>query len=395
MLYQSMTAPSKSYKYVVCLSINGIENVEIFDTNGTALSKYIRSNVKQHICNSLQIPEGSITDFSTNVFLFNYCSHQSKNEIIKTLINYQHKLDSSIELQLIVGISSYKNDIDQSLSQKKALYDLQFNKLKKAHNERSNYTNSFENAIHSYELELLMPKALNNNEFQVVYQPIVGPDNKVALEALLRWTHEEREIPPNIFIPIAERSSQIYQLTYLVIRDVIQTLKKHPKLQFISINLAPVTLDSSDWLFSFLDQFKDEYPEIIRKICWEITEGTKLSDEHWNSIKKIRNSGHRIFIDDFGEGHTSFHYLLKNIDTVKIDKSFLQQQNKQYKHYLNNMIQLCLDLNLNIILEGIETKEELEALQNYNSQLQGYYISKPIPKKDITSFINTFQGVLI
>lgn len=395
MLYQSITGQIEKHKYVVCLTISGIENIEMFDNNGTLISKEIRSNVKQHIYSTLKLPKDSISDFNTNVFLFNYHSYQTESQITNRLLNFQQQLASSIEIQLIVGISSYKHEAEKQLAQKKALYNLHLSKLRNSKNSLSYHSITFENAIRSYELELIMPNAFSNNEFQVVYQPIISNKGHISLEALLRWTHQGQNIPPDVFIHIAERSSLIYQLTYLVIKNALDTLQNHPEIEFISINLAPVTLYSPNWLLRFLKPFEEKKPELTQRLCWEITEVSKLNEDHWSSIKELRKSGQKIFIDDFGEGHTSFNYLLKSIDTVKIDKSIPKITNGIPSKYLKSMIQLCKDMNLKIVLEGIETEAEFKAFKDCDILLQGYFISMPLIKEKIPHFITKFKEELI
>lgn len=381
-------------KRVVFVTIAGLEQIEMFEQRDKNSSKTIKEDIKLQISNMLDIPAAKIIDFSLDTLMFNIVSYFNDEELIKILQIQSPLIHSKFETTFLIGMASYNDDRDLVLAQKKAFYNLQINRTNQLLRSNIHISNSFEHAIRRYELELLIPDAIQKNEFSVVYQPIIDSDKQiVGAEALLRWRHGKEQISPEIFIPIAERSTLIQQLSFIVIEEAFQTLKANRDLNYISVNLSPFTLDSIQWLLTYLASYSVSDQPYVSKIVWEITEVKKLTPAAWESITKLKQRGHKIFIDDFGEGHTSFSYLLSSIDAVKIDKKFIRDKvtSLQNDYYISAVINLCKDLHLDVILEGIESQAELEKFTIFKSKFQGFHISIPLNKEALNIFIKDFQ----
>lgn len=230
--------------------------------------------------------------------------------------------------------------------------------------------------------------AINNRDIVVHYQPIVAlcSGKIVGAEALARWPQPDGSIlAPDIFVPLAEQTGLISQLTQLVIEKVFEDMGNWLHLheeQHISINLAPADLTSGD-LPPLLSQLLNKWKIHPKQIALELTErgfaDPKISAP---AIAAFRRSGHSVYIDDFGTGYSSLSYLQDlDVDTLKIDKSFVDAL--EYKNVTPHIIEIAKSLKLAMVAEGIETAGQLEWLHRHGVQYgQGWYYSKALPKAE-------------
>lgn len=228
--------------------------------------------------------------------------------------------------------------------------------------------------------------AINSREFVVHYQPIIalGSGKLVGAEALTRWPQPDgSHLSPDIFVPLAEQTGLISQLTQLVFEKVFEDmgswLQQHPG-QHISVNLAPADLTSGK-LPPLLSRLLNQWRVHPQQIALELTErgfaDPKISAP---AIAAFRRSGHAIYIDDFGTGYSSLSYLQDlDVDTLKIDKSFVDAL--EYKNVTPHIIEMAKSLDLAMVAEGIETQGQLTWLRSHGVQYgQGWYYSKALPK---------------
>lgn len=244
--------------------------------------------------------------------------------------------------------------------------------------------------IEELKIKRELRKALKKNEFIIHYQPQVDIETKkiIRCEALLRWNHPKMGIiPPQDFIPLAEKTGLIIPIGKWVLREASKQLKKWHKIGFNELKLS-VNISAC--------QFQDPYlAETISDILndigldpkfleLEITESnimqnTELATE---TIKKLKSMGIKIAIDDFGAGFSSLSYIRKFFaDIVKIDKSFVWNvtHNSSDAALTAAIIHMANILNISVVAEGVETKEQLDFLySNGCKQIQGYIISPPI-----------------
>ena len=230
--------------------------------------------------------------------------------------------------------------------------------------------------------------AINSRDFVVHYQPIVAlcSGKIVGAEALTRWPQPDgSSLSPDIFIPLAEQTGLVSQLTQLVIEKVFEDmgswLHLHPD-QHISINLAPADLTSGT-LPPLLSHLLNKWKVHPGQIALEVTErgfaDPKISAP---AISAFRRSGHPVYIDDFGTGYSSLSYLQDlDVDTLKIDKSFVDAL--EYKNVTPHIIEMAKSLKLAMVAEGVETAGQLAWLHQHGVQYgQGWYYSKALPKTE-------------
>lgn len=247
--------------------------------------------------------------------------------------------------------------------------------------------------------------AIENHEFELHYQPKVnvhhGKVNEV--EALIRWQHPQKGmIPPNEFIPLAEKMNLIIPLGNWVIETACLQIKKfqaeHGIRLTVAVNISPLQLYNSD--FHNIVQGIIERTNISsQQLKFEITESIMLDQaEILPMINRIKKLGIRFSLDDFGTGYSSLT-LLKEfpIDEIKIDRSFIKNSVFDYKNktIVRAMIAMAQQLSIDITAEGVETEEQLLFLhEEYYAQIQGFYFSKPVPLQTLKSKIQHIEKML-
>lgn len=238
-----------------------------------------------------------------------------------------------------------------------------------------------------YQLEAEIRGALKRNEFSVVYQPLINlKDNKIAgVEALLRWNNRNLGwISPAEFIPLLEEFGLIVPVGKWVLKTVCLQIVEWKNKAFpiyrVSVNVSPTQFRKSD----FIKDIKDVLEETSTDPSYldlEITEGTILNIEKAEKILgELQDLGVSISIDDFGTGYSSLSYLKRlPINTLKIDKSFINDLDMNDEVIVNTIITMGKNLNFNVVAEGIETKDQLSYLKDQNChEGQGYFFSKPL-----------------
>jgi diguanylate cyclase (GGDEF)-like protein/PAS domain S-box-containing protein len=249
-------------------------------------------------------------------------------------------------------------------------------------------------SVDHFQINQFLPKALENNEFQLFFQPIFDPKTEeiVFSESLIRWNNPiEGFIPPDSFIPLAEVSGFIFKLGDWIIEEVFRILSSWRSeglvLCPISINISGKQFERKTVTDSIL-KFSKKYDIDPKYIIIEITEtvameGKKFVLEEINKLKKI---GCKISIDDFGSGYSSLTYL-KNfpVDSIKMDRGFVidLETEKNQRKIVQTIIDLGHILNLTVVAEGVETPGEKDILKSLNVDLiQGYLFSKPLNEID-------------
>ena len=235
----------------------------------------------------------------------------------------------------------------------------------------------------------LMP-ALHNSEFEVVYQAKVSPQLKtVGFEALLRWHSAELgNVPPELFIPVAEQSGKIREITRWVIDRVCQDLpliqRNSGRNVVVSVNLSAVDIKSKGIVAHVMDTFK-RYGTEPASIEFEITESAYLDNYEIarEAINALKMLGSSIALDDFGAGYSSFGSLTQiPLNTLKIDKQFVDSLDLTERNRLVTLtiLKMAALLNMSICAEGVETREQADFfIENGCQQLQGFLFSKPTP----------------
>jgi polar amino acid transport system substrate-binding protein len=246
------------------------------------------------------------------------------------------------------------------------------------------------NAIHT---------AIGKDEFEVYYQPIVRANDHevVAAEALIRWKYgEQGYIPPDIFIPMLEKSGFIIELGRYVLSEVLKQQKCWELFKFkpieVSINTSLLEIESEGFVEYVATKLEEHQvpPELIK---FEITEGVAMENEEFvnKQLSELKKIGVSIALDDFGTGYTSFAYLKRfPSEILKIDKTLVDNilKNKEDQRIVKAMIELGHTLGMKIVVEGIENKQMAEMVASYGcNYLQGYYFGKPLPAYEFQEMI--------
>jgi EAL domain-containing protein (putative c-di-GMP-specific phosphodiesterase class I) len=227
--------------------------------------------------------------------------------------------------------------------------------------------------------------------FQLKYSREKG--TYYGAEILCRWKNPELgNVSPSIFIPIAEKTGLIMDISKFIVDEAFkahQKIIRHYHHHFmLSINLSNRELTDRDFFNYFVEKAK-EYDLAPKFIGIEITERELI--DHMEVIREYHEYGVSIIVDDFGVDYSALNLLTYDfIDTVKIDKSFVTEMVSNRRTYmmLKHIVQLIGYLGLNCIIEGIETEEQLDLLQGIGiDNIQGFYFSKPSVFEDIVAQI--------
>lgn len=250
-------------------------------------------------------------------------------------------------------------------------------------------------------IETALRHAIQNNELQIYYQPqVLAADGSITgAEALLRWFHPEMgAIPPSQFISIAEESGFITVLDQWVLKQVCRHAAEWlsaGKDDFrVSVNLSMAQFNRQD-LFDQIAASLDEAGLPARYLEIELTESTLMSDPDiaLTTIERLKRMGVSIALDDFGIGYSSLNYLKQlPINRIKIDQSFVRsiQDDPRNQAIVQTIIQLCRNMNLDVIAEGVESQAEREYLMHAGcAEIQGFLFSAAVPRPELQDwFVN-------
>ncbi|MFE5318724.1 putative bifunctional diguanylate cyclase/phosphodiesterase [Paenibacillus sp. NPDC056579] len=238
-------------------------------------------------------------------------------------------------------------------------------------------------------LESDLRKALNKNEFVLVYQPQMDIKTGaiVGFEALLRWHHPEKGIiPPNEFIPLSEETGMIVPIGEWVLQEACRQNKLWQSQGHVHVPVS-VNLSTRQFLQSNL---RDKVAEVLERtgldpayLELEITESSTMDVDYATSLLlELKSMGLKISIDDFGTGYSSLSYLKRfPIDKLKIDQSFVRDimTDPNDAAIVASIISMTRHMNLRVIAEGVETEEQLGFLHNNHcNEIQGYWFSPPL-----------------
>ncbi|MFM2478809.1 putative bifunctional diguanylate cyclase/phosphodiesterase [Celerinatantimonas sp. MCCC 1A17872] len=250
----------------------------------------------------------------------------------------------------------------------------------------------------SFEIENKLAKAIEDHQFEMLYQPIVRlSDGQMSgFEALIRWPWKENEyISPMEFIPVAENSGLIKSLTRWIIRktcaDFASVYDQLPESVYMSVNISSADLLDPKFTDDVLNVLKqNKLPAQSLKL--EVTEHSVINDLKTaiNQMKILQQSGIRFAIDDFGTGHASLRYLqLLPAAYLKIDRSFIGGVTELERDaaITRATIALAHSLDKNVIAEGVEKWEQAEFLRAHQAEYaQGWFYAKPMPIEELANY---------
>lgn len=239
------------------------------------------------------------------------------------------------------------------------------------------------------QLESDLHHAERIGELYVVYQPVYGQDGQIkSAEALVRWNHRSfGQIPPDVFVPLAENTGNIELISIFVIEQVFKfksiLQNRHNVHIPVAINVSFFEFINPDFI-EILNKRATFYEIPKNEIVLEVTE-TAFSthmDLAKDNLLKLMASGYQIHLDDFGTGYSSLFYLNRfPVNALKIDREFTNQylQDKKSQEIIKSILDLAFKLDMAVVAEGVETEEQFNALKAVNCTFfQGYFFSKPI-----------------
>ncbi|MGG0716756.1 EAL domain-containing protein [Robertmurraya massiliosenegalensis] len=248
-------------------------------------------------------------------------------------------------------------------------------------------------------MEVNLRKALEHNEFFLVYQPQINlkTGKIIGIEALIRWKQNEQGvISPRQFIPLAEETGLIVPISEWVINQAFSDIQKihlhgHSKMM-VSINISALHFNQENFVKSVETtlQHTNVNPH---SVDFELTESTIMpnASETITKLVKLKKLGIKLSIDDFGTGYSSLSYLNRfPLDTLKIDKSFIKNIDKYHddSSIVEAIISIAHRLNLSVVAEGVESKKQVSFLKTGDcDHIQGFYITKPLPFEELIDFL--------
>jgi len=256
-------------------------------------------------------------------------------------------------------------------------------------------TTDNEEMEHAIAIERELREGNLEKELFLLFQPQYSPSKQrvVSFETLARWRNPKLGlVGPDHFIRVAERSGLIQKVTDILFRKGLAELKRWPDDINLSFNLSARDISDQTFVLSLLGQImKAELPPT--RLEFEITETAVMSDLATSStvLDRLRSSGCKIALDDFGSGYSSFEYLDQlPLDKVKIDRSFIRKvpHSITSREIVAAIIGLCAKLNLRCVLEGVETEDEMTHLAPLQPDLiQGYLFGRPMSGEDARKLI--------
>jgi len=271
-------------------------------------------------------------------------------------------------------------------------------KLIRAKNHKLDVASVVEpNTLKIDELQL----AVNDSQLIPYYQPQVSISSKqvVGFEVLMRWNHPQRGIlAPYYFIPLAESSGLINQMTWQLFEQVVIDWKKHELQQSVSINMTAgmfISLGLPEKLFGIAK--KHDFTD-CSKIILEVTESAVMEEltKSLDSLTRLRMKGYQLSIDDFGTGYSSMVQLYRApFSELKIDQSFVMrmEDDAEAKAIVESTIDLAHNLNMKVVAEGVETQSILDKLESLGCDVaQGYHLARPMPIEDVPSWLESWQN---
>lgn len=343
-------------------------------------------------------PEQYYINLSADVFMI-----VMEYDTEEDLVGFIRKLDAginkfkNISLQISYGIYTVedrKMEIrqmsDRAAMTRKAIKDNALTKI-------SFYKEQFKEVLYNRRfIEENMQAAVAERQFMMYLQPkySIAQNKIIGAEALVRWRHPERGmIYPNQFIPIIEENGFIKKVDYYIWQEACSFIKKCEKAGIapcpVSVNLSRIHLRDDEFMQVLADLI-EEYG--ISKSLLEL-EITETADDRQVSMKalQLKEEGYTLLMDDFGSGYSSLNILLETpFDVIKLDKKFMDNMmvSAKGKLILEQVVSMANKLELGIVAEGVETKEQVELLQNIGCDMvQGYYYAKPMPEEEFFALL--------
>ncbi|HBG8547706.1 TPA: EAL domain-containing protein [Clostridioides difficile] len=391
--------PSLNY-IIVYFDINNFKMIN--DTFGYEFGDNLLITIAKAL--KEELTEGEVYARLSSDYFAIFCDYKNgRNKIIRKLDSIRNNIESNLsivfEISLCVGIYFVEEgEVDIQKAVNKA--NMARSVAKGKNINYAIYNEDVRNKLSEESMILDDIKiALVKNQFEVYYQPKFSLVNgeMIGSEALIRWNHPEHGfISPAVFIPIAEKSKLILKIGRFVFERVCTDLsewkKQGKKIVPVSVNLSRVELYQPD-IVKFINKTIQMYNLSSDLIEIEITETVAINELNIlkNILNELRKYGFSISMDDFGTGYSSISCLRDMpIDILKLDKSFLDgiEHDEKSRNIAKSIVSLAKSLDLVVIIEGVESKEQAELMKQFGCDLvQGFYFARPMPAKNFLDLL--------
>jgi diguanylate cyclase (GGDEF)-like protein/PAS domain S-box-containing protein len=376
-------------------------DIDRFKIINDSLGHYAGDLILKELAERIQevLPSGSLLGrFSGDKFSLAITKQVAIEEVMKTgtqiLQNIAKPIlmnNQEVFVSASIGVSWYPDDgLDEHTLLKNA--DIAVNRSK---NNGGNQITFFSNemndeAMKRLKMESYLRKALKKNEFFLCYQPLIDlhTGEIYGSEALIRWNHPKLgHVSPAEFIPLAEETGLIEEIGDWVLRTACKQNKQWHDMGLgklsVSVNVSAHQFQQKNFLAKVKKALEESGlpPEYL---ILELTESAMLRniDYSISVMKSLQELGVKVSIDDFGTGYSSLSYLRNlPINTLKIDRSFIDKMDIETSDIaiVRAIITMSHGLQVKVVAEGVETKEQIELLRELNCHYaQGYYIHKPL-----------------
>jgi len=379
----------------------------INDTFGHAIGDVVLKETALRL-KQLMVGEVQLARISGDEFAVVLCGAKDRVQVLKyierILVLLKEDIvidDRFLNMRVSMGAVFYPLDASDLTDLLKHADLAMFSAKDRSNLEYVFYDDAFKaEVLERIHMENFLKSALSFNEIFVVYQPIVAlPSQEVeGFEALMRWSHPSLGlVSPVTFIPLAEKSGVIVSLGYYVLEQSIQFIKRinqgRDKKMQVSVNVSVIQLLHAHFEEEFMSLMK-RYDLSKDQIKLEVTESMALEKDPMAIMKlrRLKNQGIQISLDDFGSGYSSINNLLNlPLTTLKIDKDLVHRmvEDPHVSAMVEAVLSYCHLTGIKTVAEGVETLDQLRALVYMGfDAIQGYYYAKPMRPEDIQSFLN-------
>jgi len=410
LLKTAIAQAHRNEQWLVLFFIDLDKFKSVNDSLGHHLGDQLLQKVSQRLLNLVRL-EDNVARLSGDEFTILLAPENSQEQALSnaSLVakKVQNSLSETFQLEDVafsisasIGIALYPKDgvSAESLLRNadRSMYDVK----QMGKNNFRFFSKELElSAQRRLQLEIDLKQAIINNQLELHYQPQweFKTGQLFGLEALVRWNHPQKGMVfPDEFIHIAEACGLIHQLDLWVLETACKQLKQWEvdgiSPRQIAVNLSAIQF-SEPTLVRDIAGILAEYQVDPKKLELEIVESVLMDDtEHTvNTLNALKKIGLRIAVDDFGTGYSSMAYLSHfSIDTLKIDRCFVMEIDAgtaASQIIIESIIQMATRLGLDVVAEGIETKEQNLFLANHVcTYAQGYFYNKPLPEVRLISY---------
>lgn len=338
-------------------------------------------------------PEQYFINLRSDVFMV-VTEYENDEELIRFIHRIDEKINcfKDVKLHITFGVYTAEDKITEmrqmedraAMARKAAKNNILTNVLF--------YKEQFKETLYNRKfIEENMETAIKEQQFMMYLQPkySIAKNEIIGAEALVRWRHPKRGmIFPDQFIPVIEENGFIKKVDYYIWEKACHFIKKCTDIGIsscpISVNVSRIHLRDNECIQVLSDMIKENG---ISKKLLEL-EITETADNQQVSMKafQLKEEGFTLLMDDFGSGYSSLNILLETpFDVIKLDRKFIENMmvSEKGKMILEQVVSMADKLELGLLAEGVETKEQVDVLQNIGcDQVQGYYYAKPMPEDD-------------